>query len=386
MIRKTFFWMHLCSAVLAGLVILMMSVTGTVLTYERQIQVWEDRSYFQEPDVQAQTLPLASLLSVANAEEGFTATSVQLASNESAPLMVRMGRSQTQFLNPYSAEIYPLHADSYSKFFSWVRTLHRWFTVTGESRDTARDITGASNLLFLFLLLSGMYLWLPKIISRATLKVRIFFNPLNATSAARDFNWHHVFGFWAAIPLLVIIPTATVFHYSWANDLVYRLAGESPPVRGQSVQIETPGLTSSEVALSIDILFATAQQYGDDWQTLTLALPDADARHAIFTIDEGNGGEPQKRHTLTLNRVTGETVSWAPFASLSSGYKARRWVRFLHTGEALGIGGQTVAGLASIAAAIMVWTGLALALRRFLRWRLRRQRFVSAKDISPSVG
>jgi uncharacterized iron-regulated membrane protein len=386
MIRKTFFWMHLCSAVLAGLVILMMSMTGTVLTYERQIQVWEDRSYFQEPEAGAETLPLEDLLAVANAEEGFTATSVQVASNESAPLMVRMGRSQTQFLNPYSAEIYPLHADSYSKFFSWVRTLHRWFTVTGESRDTARDITGASNLLFLFLLLSGMYLWLPKIISRATLKVRIFFNPLNAASAARDFNWHHVFGFWAAIPLLVIIPTATVFHYSWANDLVYRLAGESPPVRGQSVQIETPSLTSSEVALSIDILFATAQQYGDDWQTLTLALPDTDARHVIFTIDEGNGGEPQKRHTLTLNRVTGEAVSWAPFASLSSGYKARRWVRFLHTGEALGIGGQTVAGLASIAAAIMVWTGLALTLRRFLRWRLRRQRFVSAKDISPSAG
>lgn len=377
--------MHLCSGALAGLVIFMMSVTGTVLTYERQIQVWEDRSYFQEPEVGAKQLSLDDLLSTANAEEDFTATSLQLASNESAPLMVRMGRTQTQFLNPYSAEIYPLHTDSYSKFFSWVRTLHRWFTVTGDSRDTARDITGASNLLFLFLLLSGLYLWLPKIISWTTLKIRIFFNPLNMTSAARDFNWHHVFGFWAAIPLLVIIPTATVFHYSWANDLVYRLAGEAPPVRGQSAKAEVPTLTSMQVALSINDLFSAAEKYGDDWQTLTLALPDADSRHAVFTIDEGNGGEPQKRHTLTLDRVTGETVIWAPFASLSSGYKARRWVRFLHTGEALGIAGQTIAGLASIAAAIMVWTGLALALRRFSRWRLRKQRIVSAKDSSSSV-
>lgn len=377
--------MHLCSGALAGLVIFMMSVTGTVLTYERQIQVWEDRSYFQEPEVGAKQLSLDDLLFTANAEEDFTATSLQLASNESAPLMVRMGRTQTQFLNPYSAEIYPLHTDSYSKFFSWVRTLHRWFTVTGDSRDTARDVTGASNLLFLFLLLSGLYLWLPKIISWTTLKIRIFFNPLNVTSAARDFNWHHVFGFWAAIPLLVIIPTATVFHYSWANDLVYRLAGEAPPVRGQSAKAEVPTLTSMQVALSINDLFSAAEKYGDDWQTLTLALPDADSRHAVFTIDEGNGGEPQKRHTLTLDRVTGETVTWAPFASLSSGYKARRWVRFLHTGEALGIAGQTIAGLASIAAAIMVWTGLALALRRFSRWRLRKQRIVSAKDSSSSV-
>lgn len=378
--------MHLCSGVLAGLVIFMMSVTGTVLTYERQIQVWEDRSYYQEPDAGAEALSLDYLLSTANAEEGFTASSLQLASDESAPLMVRMGRSQIQFLNPYSAEIYPLHTDSYSTFFSWVRTLHRWFTVTGDSRDTARDITGASNLLFLFLLLSGMYLWLPKIISWTSLKIRILFNPLNNTSAARDFNWHHVFGFWAAIPLLVIIPTATVFHYSWANDLVYRLAGEAPPVRGQSVQVEMPILIPSQATLSVDELFSAAGQYGGDWQTMTLALPNADSGHAVFTIDEGNGGEPQKRHTLTLDRVTGETVTWAPFSSLSSGYKARRWVRFLHTGEALGIVGQTIAGLASTAAAIMVWTGLALALRRFLRWRLRQQRTASAKDSSPSVG
>ena len=385
MIRKTVFWMHLCGGALAGLVILMMSVTGTVLTYERQIQVWEDRSYFQEPAAGAQALSLDDLLDAANAEEGFTATSLQLASNDSAPLTVRMGRSQTKFLNPYNAEIYPLHADSYSKFFSWVRTLHRWFTVAGDGRDTARDITGASNLVFLFLLLSGMYLWLPKILIWATLKVRIFFNPRAVTSAARDFNWHHVFGFWAAIPLLVIILAATTFHYRWASDLVYRLSGESPPVRGISSTAETPTLASSQIALSVDELFSAAEQYGDGWQTIRLALPEVDSRHAVFTIDEGNGGEPQKRHTLTLDRVTGDTVTWAPFASQSTGYKARRWIRFLHTGEALGIGGQTLAGLAAISAAIMVWTGLALALRRFFRWRLRRQRAVSARDSSASA-
>lgn len=366
--------MHLCTGVVAGLVILMMSVTGAILTYERQIQAWEDGSYYQKPIDGARMLDLDELLAVANTAEEFTASSLQVSADESAPLIIRMGRSQTQYLNPYSAESYPLHADTYSKVFGWVRTLHRWFTMTGDNRDTARDITGASNLLFLFLLISGLYLWLPKIVNWTTLKIRLFFNPLNSTSAARDFNWHHVFGIWAAIPLLVIIPTASVFHYSWANDLVYRLAGETAPVRGQTVQAEVPTLERAEVALSLEDLFLEASGYGDDWKTLTLALPDSNSRHAVFTIDEGNGGEPQKRHSLTLDRVSGETVVWAPFSSRSSGYKARRWVRFLHTGEALGIPGQTIAGLASIAAAIMVWTGLALALRRFLRWRLRLQR------------
>lgn len=367
--------MHLSTGAVAGLVILMMSVTGAILTYERQIQVWEDRGhYYSEPQDGVTALPIDEILAAANAADGFEATSLQVSSDTAAPVMVRMGRSQTQFLNPYTAEIYAPHSDTYSKFFGWVRTLHRWFTISGDGRDTARDITGASNLMFLFLLLSGMYLWLPKMLSWATLKVRVWFNPLNNNGAARDFNWHHVFSFWAAIPLLVIIPTATVFNYSWANNLVYQLAGEEPPVRGQSAAVEPALLAGTEAAASLDTLFTAAKRYGGDWQTISLNLPGPRIRDAVFTIDEGNGGEPQKRHTLTLNQATAETLTWAPFSSLSSGYKARRWVRFLHTGEALGIVGQTIAGLASIAASILVWTGLSLALRRFFRWRLRLQR------------
>lgn len=38
MIRKAFFWSHLT----AGLVILVMSVTGVLLAYERQITDWAD--------------------------------------------------------------------------------------------------------------------------------------------------------------------------------------------------------------------------------------------------------------------------------------------------------------------------------------------------------
>jgi uncharacterized iron-regulated membrane protein len=49
-------------------------------------------------------------------------------------------------------------------------------------------------------------------------------------------------------------------------------------------------------------------------------------------------------------------------------------LRFLHTGEALGLAGQTIAGLVSLSSAIMVWTGLALAWRRLVRPQLRRHR------------
>ncbi len=217
-----------------------------------------------------------------------------------------------------------------------------------------------------------MYLWLPKVINWATLRVRIWFNPLADTSAARDFNWHHVFAFWALIPLLVVVPTASVFNYGWANNLVYTLAGDSLPQRSPSVTPD-PADEPAQVQ-SYETLLNTAQSYSEDWRSIGFALPQPGAETITLTIDEGDGGQPQLRHSLTLDRVSGAESAWVPFTAQAPGVQARRWVRFLHTGEALGLTGQTIAGIASAAGAILVWTGLALALRRFLRWRARNRK------------
>jgi uncharacterized iron-regulated membrane protein len=68
------------------------------------------------------------------------------------------------------------------------------------------------------------------------------------------------------------------------------------------------------------------------------------------------------------------------FQDLSAGRRLRSWLRFAHTGEVYGLTGQTIAGLASAGGAVLVYTGLALALRRFISW-LRRRRDGAASDL-----
>ena len=116
-----------------------------------------------------------------------------------------------------------------------------------------------------------------------------------------------------------------------------------------------------------------------DWKTISVALPAADAPRVVLTLDSGDGGQPQKRATLTLDRRTGERRRWEPFSSQSPGRRARTWLRFAHTGEVYGLTGQTLAGLVTAGAVVLVWTGLALALRRFMSWR-KRVRRVSAAE------
>jgi uncharacterized iron-regulated membrane protein len=388
MFRKTIFWTHLVCGVAAGLVVLMMSVTGVLLTYERQMLAWADRTHYAEPAPGAGRQSISALLAAVRLHSpDFVPASIVVRNDPRAPVAFAAGRAGTLLVNPYTASVSEQGGEGLRSFFETVTGWHRWFNATGDSRATARAITGASNLAFLFLVLSGIYLWLPRIWKWAAFKTRLLFNPKAESGKARDFNWHHVFGIWSALPLAVVVATATVFSYPWASDLVYRSVGEQPPVRGArgggspgapAARGPNAGAASPSAGegwggnapapiLSHDELFARAATHAGEWRTLTLTLPtEPGAASVRFNVDQGNGGQPQLRHTLTLAAATGAVENWAPFSSQSTGQKARSWIRFLHTGEALGIIGQTIAGIVSFTSILMVWTGLALAYRRLI--------------------
>jgi uncharacterized iron-regulated membrane protein len=110
------------------------------------------------------------------------------------------------------------------------------------------------------------------------------------------------------------------------------------------------------------------------WQILTVRLPQAAGAAFTATVDRGDGGEPHRRGTLTIDAATGEITSWEPFASQTPGRRARSFVRFAHTGEVFGLVGQTMAGLASAGGALLAYSGIALSLRRLVAWRRARQR------------
>ena len=379
MLRTVVFWCHLGCGVAVGLVVLMMSVTGVILTYERQLLARADsRAYYQQPDSNAERISLNKLIQIGHQVPDFKPTNLTVYSNPAAPVELRAGRQNKLFLNPYSGEIYPLRSEMLDNFFSLVTRWHRWFALSGENRAWGRMVTGVSNLGFLFLIVSGLYLWLPRTFKWTAFKMRLWFST-TPNSAARDFNWHHVLGIWAAIPLLIIVPSAVVFNFTWANNLVYTLAGEAPPQRGGRVTGENNQVESAPLISSVrnyDGYLQTASETIRDWQSISIALNNEST--ITIAVDTGNGGQPQKRQSLNLDATTNAVVSSSSFSDLSAGRQARSWLRFLHTGEALGWLGQTIAGLASLAAVVMVWTGLALA------WRRLRRNLIKPARVSPA--
>jgi len=265
-----------------------------------------------------------------------------------------------------------------------VRAWHRWLGVSGESRPIARAVTGWSNLLLFFIVISGVYLWFPRRWTWQRVRAVIWFSK-TATSRARDFNWHNTIGAWSALPLFFVVMMALPMSFPWANALLYRAVGEAPPATGERGGREGDGprtrdgrARSDDALAGVDDLLARAQARVFGWQTINVRIPGSALAPVVFAIDAGDGGQPQSRSTLTLDR-SGNLVAFESFTDQTLGRRLRSIARFAHTGEVLGVAGQTVAGIASAGAVVLVWTGISLALRRGVAF-VRRQR--APKDVA----
>jgi len=372
-LRRIIFWCHLPVGVLAGLVILNMCVTGVLLTYEKQITSWADTRGYRSapPATQTQHLSIETLITKARDARGANPTSITLKADPAAPAEIGFGRETTLFVNPYTGAILGEGSQRVRSFFRGVTEWHRWLGANGDNRNVARAITGACNLGFLFLVSSGFFLWWPRKWNRKSLRNVTWFRR-GLPSKARDFNWHNTIGFWSAVPLFIIVLSAVVISYSWAGNLVYRVAGETPPAPRPNQQ--APASPSNTTVNNVDAAWLRAEQQVTDWRSLTLQLPAAESAPLTFNIDSGTGGQPQKRSQLVLDRSTGDVVRWEPFSTYTRGRQLRSILRFAHTGEVAGVFGQTLAGLVSIGGAVLVVTGLALATRRLLAWIAKRSK------------
>jgi uncharacterized iron-regulated membrane protein len=382
-LRKIIFWCHLFTGTIAGLVVFIMSVTGIMLTYEKQMTFWADTRSYQvvPPSNSPPRLSIETLLAKTAESRPQLPSSITMRADPLSPASIGFQGGTTLFINPYTGEALGEGAPRVRAFFRAVTDWHRWLGRHSESRNVARAVTGACNLGFLFLVTSGFYLWWPSKWTKPLVKNVTWFKR-GLKGRARNFNWHNVIGFWCAVPLFIVVLSAVVISYTWASNLVYRLAGEAPPAprSAPAPSTELAGQQRggknrtdlSTAAAGLDLLWLRAEQQVVGWKSISLQVPSSVDSPVTFTIDQGSGGQPQKRAQLVLDRKTGDVVRWEPFSSLSRGRQARSILRFAHTGEVAGFIGQTIAGIVSIGATFLVWTGLSLSWRRFRGWRRRR--------------
>jgi uncharacterized iron-regulated membrane protein len=366
-LRTFVFWCHLAVGSAAATVVAIMAFTGALLAYQKQMTAWADRRAVDAnpPVIGAPPLAVEELLQRVIQSAAMTPSSITLRSRADAPAEVSFGRDRRELVNVYTGARLGEGATGMRSFFRVVTAWHRTLGATGTNRTVARQITDAANLGFLFLVLSGVFLWWPRNWTSAAVRnVTLFRRGLSGRP--RDFNWHNTAGFWSALPLAVIVASGVVMSYRWANDLAYRAAGDTPPVQtaGAPRGDQQRGAERVPTIAGLNPAFAAAERRVAGWTTITAQLPAESDKNVTFSLDAGTGGQPQLRSQLVLDRATNREVRFEPFSSQSPGRRVRTIFRFAHTGEVLGVAGQTIAGIASLGAVVLACTGLALVIRR----------------------
>lgn len=372
MLRKCLFWSHLVVGMSAGVIIFILSATGVLLTFEKQIIDWDVAQHSVIAHQGEKTLTIDKVVNLARAkhpEENHLY--IQRFNEEGRAIPIWAG-SHRYLLSPYSGEFLQTGRSKVGEFMHFVTDMHRWLAMELEAESFAKEITAYSNLIFLFLIISGAYLWIPRRLRWSLLKSNLLFKTQVKNLHAKHFNWHHVFGFWAIVPLFVIVATATIFHFKWANQIIYSVYGEETP----APRIYPVLTTSLDDKPSYEYLFSVAKQYAEnngakDWYSMWLEF-DSESKQVRFYIDRSLGNQPSAAFSLYLDIDTSDVVNVKHHSDWSKGDQAWDVARYLHTGEYFGVIGQTIAGLASLAACFLVYTGFTLSWRRLISPYFRR--------------
>ncbi len=430
--RRLLFWLHLVAGLFAGLVIALLCFTGVVLAFEKQVVafVGRDAATVAIP-ADAAPLPLDELASRARtAQPDARLTAITVRPDPAAAVTFAFGRESTLLADPYTGELRPPGAARTRAFMHLMTDLHRTLGFHAEAtRPVGKAITGAANIAFLVLAITGLYLWWPRVWSWRGLKAVATLN-LRLAGKARDWNWHNALGLWSAPVLIVLTLTALPISYRWANNLLYTLTGAVPPAQNAGPGAQPPGPEvpqppPSARPLGFDALLAASRAAAPGWTEITLRLgggreagprpePGANrqrrqapgtttsaphmataptaaatpAASSLASTSTPSTAEPPRPRspqavaiavrtadqsprfattTLHLDPFTGAVLRTDTFTVQPVARRLRSWARFLHTGEALGWPGQLVAALASAGGLVLVWTGFALSWRRFFR-------------------
>lgn len=440
-LRKTVFWLHLVIGLAAGGVIAVVAFTGATMAFQPQILAWAERdvSRVTPPSADAQPLSVEELLKrVREAQPEARSQGITVSADPTAAVVVSLGRTGSLYVNPYTGTVQPQSAKKLREFFQFVLRLHRWLALgdapqqpppapapanetpkaSGTNwREVGTSIVGISTIIFLILSLSGLYLWWPRTWTLRALKTVSIFN-FKLRGLARDWNWHNVIGLWSTPVLIVITITGTVMAFKPVGDWIYkRPEGQAQGAPPPGVQVSRP--EPGAKPLGLDALFAAAKREFPQWETITQRSAQQQRQRTAGAANAGQapgdregqtsakpaGGEGERpRGPQPANFAIRERGSWSPIPvqifldpytgavlqkeSLAD-YGFRRAFRAivlpLHMGTVGGLAGQIVVFLASVGGLVLVYTGFALAWRRFFGRKRAAKILPSTEVISVTI-
>ncbi len=378
---------HLWLGIASGLVLFVVCLTGTILTFEKEIVEWADSDqYHVEAAAGATVIPIDELVAKTEAGLKGKVTGVEIPASPNAVYRFTVqekgpkggkpesskgpkgekgekgpkgekggkggGGGKTYLVNPYNGDITGTTKSATAEFFSTMMGLHRWLLLQDSG---GKIIVGAATIIFVFLVLSGLVLWWP-------IKLR---NWKQGFQIKFSGNWkrinhdlHNTLGFYSFLVLLIMSLTGLCWSFEWykkgASDIlgdeVFKQRREKPmpsdPLNAGNA--DKPMLAS--LIASADANFPYEGNY-------RLRFPADSAGSYVINKSRSGFFVLTAADKIQFEQYTGAVLKTEKFSDKPFNQQVASSVRSLHLGDIYGTFSKIIYFLACLFATSLPVTG-----------------------------
>ena len=345
--------LHRVGGVAAGLFLLILGVSGSVMAFSGEIDRLLHPSLFKVvPEGQPQSLSqlASSAASALHAGESIDTCLPSTGADASYSFIVsrRHYRIPRQlFVDQYTGRV--LGSLSGLRFITIMKALH---SIAG--------VKGCSSLILAFLALSGLYLWWPG------KRIKI---GLSGNVQRLSFDLHNAIGLFSSLFLLLLAITGTYIAF---EPLFYAITHSKP--------VTEPAFSMPQVGfqpVSLDLVAAAAKDTLPGATVLWIVIP-RQPRAAYFAKmrfpeDRSDNGSSM----VWIDQFSGKVLAVASSRTAPLGNKIQNMNLVIHTGAVFGNGGRAFTALVSLILVLQTVTGLQLW------WNTRRRKVPRASASQP---
>jgi uncharacterized iron-regulated membrane protein len=337
MVRKVLHTLHLWLGLISGSLLVLVALTGCMLAFEDELRYLTQHDLLYVEAEERPQLNVEQLLQVVDPK--IKLNQVRYLGADRAILVYTRDKKIVS-VNPYTGAVLGVR-DMKKDVMSVILSFHRTLLL----EKTGEAIILWNVWIFLFMLVSGMVIWLPRKFKQLR---QNFSLKLKAAPKKRNYDLHRMLGFYAWGPLFIIAITGI----SMASG------GEKGPKLKS-----TPG---PQFTLSRNIYdHALAEVYHDEpYDMLRVTFP-ADSTGVINIGIRYQTSSFRKQSNFLFDQYSGKLLKTEAYQDKSFGQTFFGSSYEIHTGRILGIPGKIVMFLAGLVALSLPVTG-------FLVWRGKR--------------
>jgi uncharacterized iron-regulated membrane protein len=274
-LKKAILKIHLWLGLSSGLIVFIIAITGCFYAFQEEIQNITEEYRFVEVENKS-FLPPSKLEIIARTEvpdKVLHAIKYNEKNNAIEAIFFHYNPSYhfTTYINPYNGSVLKT-INNKTGFFAFILDGHfnLWLP-----HEIGRIVVSIATLIFLILLLSGLFLWYPK--NKNAAKQRFWFKWKNTTKWKRkNYDLHSISGFYILIVGIIFAVTGLVWGFGWFASSYYKVAGgEKSLLYTEPISAENQKIQDSTLVKPLDAIWIQMQKEYPHAKSIEIHPPES---------------------------------------------------------------------------------------------------------------